>query len=453
MPKKSSNESVSITFHGGAQEVTGACYELRHKDTVILIDCGLFQGQKAMNEENYKKFRFHPKEIKAVIITHSHIDHIGRLPKLVSEGFRGTVYSTLPTKELSRVLLEDEMHFFKNEEPLYTEKDVASIINKWKELSYRDYTSIGDVGIILHDAGHILGSAMIEIHAGPKRILFTGDLGNVPSVLLSPPEQIPRDTQYLFTESTYGNKVHQDVENRALLLERAIEDVVTKRGALMIPAFATERTQDILYELNSMVMNSRIPKIPIFVDSPLATRTTEIFGRYNDYYSDSVKTMIKNDPEIFNFKGLRFTENVEDSKKINDIPMPKVIIAGSGMSTGGRILHHERRYLRDKNSILLITGFQSAGSLGRKLLDGEKEVRIFHETIPVRAEIRNIPGFSAHADNPQLFSFIKKGKDALKKIWVIQGEKEPAAELAQEVKDRLGIPADVPSLYQTIVLE
>ncbi len=448
------DKNISIEFHGGAEEVTGACYLLATPQTKILIDCGLFQGSRAMEKKNHEDFKFNPKEIDAVFITHSHIDHIGRLPKLVKDGFTGQIFSTRPTKELATLMLEDALHFMKDPEiALYTKEDIEKTLSMWHSLAYYNPKKLGDIELVFRNAGHILGSAMIEVSVGGKKILFTGDFGNVPSVLLPPPDPLPDGIDYLIIESTYGDKTHQNMDGRSLQLERAIEDIVTRGGMLMIPAFATERTQDILYELNDMVTHKRVPDVPVFVDSPLAIKITEVFRKHPTLYNADVQETMKSDPHVFDFKGLRFTESVDESKAINDVHPPKVILAGSGMSSGGRIVHHEVRYLKDEKSIMLIVGFQSGGSIGRQLIDGVPEVTLLGETVPVRAEIRKISGYSAHADGPQLFEFIKQGKDSLKTVFIVQGEENAAGRLAQDIRDKLGITAKIPRLYEKAILE
>lgn len=440
--------------------MTGACYLLeaaaskrvpsaRHSVwTRILIDCGLFQESEECSELNFQKFRFDPQKIDAVLVTHAHVDHIGRIPKLVRDGFAGTIYSTAPTRDLAKILLEDALSISRHEgKNLYEEDDLEKTFTLWRQISYNTPFELGEFKVKFVNAGHILGSAFIEIEAEDKRLLFTGDLGNVPSVLLSPPERI-HDIEYLVIESTYGNREHEAPQERIIKLERAVEDVTFRRGTLMIPAFATERTQDILYLLNEMLLFKRIPEIPIFVDSPLAIRATKAFEQYQSYYKEEIQELYFKHPSLFKFKKLRLTETVEESKAINEVKPPKVVIAGSGMMYGGRILHHARRYLPDPNSILLVIGYQAAGSLGRRLLDGEKVVKIFGEEVKVQAEIRKINGFSAHADNPQLFSFVESNKDTLKKVFVVQGEEAQAMHLVQEVKDRLGIHAEAPMLYE-----
>lgn len=438
---------MKLSFHGGAREVTGACYLLETKKTKILIDCGLFQGCEECADLNFEKLKFNPEEVEALFITHAHLDHVGRIPKLVSEGFRGIIYSTPPTRDLARLILEDALSIsLRQNHPLYSKEDLEKTFVLWHCAVYHSEVVVGDIRLTFREAGHILGSAFVDITAEDKHLLFTGDLGNVPSPLLPPPD-IFHDIEYLIVESTYGNRQHEKEEERLLMLERAIEDIAARRGVLIIPAFATERTQDILFLLNEMLLFKRIPEIPVFVDAPLAIRATTIFEKYPQYYRDEIKEIFKEHPNLFKFKKLRFTETVLESKRINDVLPPKVVIAGSGMLQGGRILHHLRRYLSDEKNILLITGYQAAGSLGRRLIDGAKIVKLFGEEIPVRAEIRKINGFSAHADNRQLFDFVSSSKDALKRVFVVQGEDAAALHFTQEVKDRLGVEAVTPILY------
>lgn len=435
---------MRISFHGGAREVTGACYLLKTERANILVDCGLFQGCDECADMNFRGFQFKPQEIDALFVTHGHIDHVGRIPKLVREGFRGPIFSTAPTKDLAMLLLRDSLSLaMREEEQLFEEKDMEQAFSQMKMLRYHESIHLGDADIMLRDAGHILGSSFVEIKAEGKKILFTGDLGNTPSLLLSPPETI-RDAEYMVIESTYGGKEHENPEERISKLERAVEDTAARGGTLMIPAFATERTQDILHLLNELLLYKRIPEIPVFVDSPLAIRVTEVFERYPEYYKEEIKELFLQHPKLFKFKKLQFTESAEDSKRINSVSGPKVVIAGSGMMNGGRILHHARRYLSDTKSILLVIGYQAAGSLGRRLIDGETIVKIFGEDTPVHAEIRKINGFSAHADASQLYDFVYGSRNTLKQVFVVQGEEARALHFMQEIRDRLGTPAEAP---------
>lgn len=443
---------MKISFHGAAQGVTGACHLLESGQTKILVDCGLFQGCDECADLNFEPFQFDPKTITALIVTHSHIDHIGRIPKLVRDGFRGAIYSTAATRDLARVMLDDALFFVeRGGKALYEAADIEQALSQWTGVPYAEAVHIGGVSIRLRNAGHILGSALVEIDAEGKKLLFTGDLGNAPSLLLPDPDVV-RGVDYLIIESAYGSRIHESRDDRELQLERAVEDVAARKGTLMIPAFATERTQEILFTLNQKIFFKRIPEMPVFVDSPLAMKVTEIFERHPGGYRQEIKDLFREHPHLFQFKKLKFTESVQESKAINDVPQPKVIIAGSGMMNGGRILHHMRRYISDKNSILLIVGFQVAGSLGRRLIDGERSVKMFGEEIPVYAEIRKIHGFSAHADNPQLFDFISQNRDALRRVFVVQGEEAQALHLAVQVRDHLGIKADAPILHESFEL-
>lgn len=470
---------MKLTFHGGARSVTGANYLLETENSKILVDCGLSQGTRHAEKQNYKPFPYDASSIDAVFITHAHIDHTGLLPKLIKEGFRGKIYMTKPTKDFSKIMLEDSQGLMAYEaeregrEPLYSKKNVILTIDYIEGVDYgKKIKAAKDVVCRFRDAGHILGSAIIELwiseqkqgqflpKAGPghafadvKKVVFSGDLGNPPVPLLRPTEFID-EADYVVVESTYGDRLHEKKEERKNLLEDAIEDTIKKGGTLMIPAFALERTQELLFELNSLVENLRIPKVPIFIDSPLAIDATKIYKKYPDYYNKKATYLIEGGDELFKFPRLKFTYKTEESKTINDAPPPKVIIAGSGMSTGGRILHHERRYLPDPNSMMLIIGYQAAGTLGRRVLDGAKTVKIFSETVPVRAHVRAIGGYSAHADQGALYHWVEhiKRGGKLKRVFAVQGEEGPALAFVQLVRDNLGVSAEAPIVGDSVEL-
>lgn len=448
---------MKLSFHGGTREVSGSCFLLESGNTRALIDCGLFQGCEECSDLNFKNFSFDPKSIDVLFVTHAHLDHIGRIPRLVREGFSGVIFSTAPTRDLAAVMLEDALRLAQRETrhevhgELYGAEDISRALSLWHNVSYYEDIPVGGLKFKFHNAGHILGSASVECVIEGKRLLFSGDVGNIPSAMLPQPD-IRREVDLMVVESTYGNRTHESQEERTLKLERALEDVAARRGTLMIPAFATERTQEILFLLNEMILEKKIPEMPVFVDSPLAIRTTEIFERYVSYYNEDVKNIFRAHPNLFQSRKLKFTETVEESKQINEVPAPKVIIAGSGMMTGGRILHHLRRYLGDEKSILLIVGYQAAGSFGRRLIDGEKIVKIFGDEITVGADIRKINGFSAHADEPQLFAFVEAARDTLKHVFAVHGEESVALHLVQEIRDRLGIAADAPMLGEEFEL-
>ena len=444
---------MRITFYGGAKSVTGANYLLDSGDIKILVDCGLYQGSKYSEDFNYEKFAYNPTEINFVFLTHSHTDHVGRLPKLFKEGFRGRVIASKPTIDLASKALPDNLKIITEEakregrEPIFELKDLDGVLGLAEGFNYEVPIVLGG-GIVatLHDAGHILGSTIVEIDFDGKKIYFTGDLGNPPTPLLQSP-YFPKDADYAVVESAYGSRVHEDRSVRKLMLENIIKETIINGGTLMIPSFAMERTQELLYELNQFVNHNQIPKVPIFVDSPLAINLTEVYKKHSSYFNKNAHHVIESGDDIFNFPGLIFTRTSDESKAINNVKGPKIIIAGSGMSMGGRILHHEMRYLPDSNSAILFVGYQVQGSLGRRILDGEKEVKIFGEKIPVNCQIRAIGGYSAHADQTMLLKWIESaGSDGkLKKVFVVQGEEDSSSALAEKAKTDLKIEAVVPS--------
>jgi metallo-beta-lactamase family protein len=371
------------------------------------------------------------------------------LPKLYKDGFRGVIYSTSPTRDFAEQLLLDSEHVLMQDakklkkNPLYALDHVTGVMGLWRGEMYHRTIEVGPLKVIFYNAGHILGSSIIVIEAEGKRIVFSGDLGNSPAPIIGSTEKI-READYCVVESTYGDRLHEMNAMRKEVLEDMIEDVVKSGGVLMIPAFAMERTQEMLFEINSLVEQGRIPRVPIFIDSPLAIKLTAVYKKYGDYFDPMTRALISGGDAIFNFPGLHMTLTTEESKSINAVPPPKVIIAGSGMSNGGRILHHETRYLSDPKSTILFIGYQAEGTLGRQILDGAKTVKIFGEEVAVNCKVKNIPGYSAHADQNQLLDWLSPMRQELKKIFIIQGEGGASMALSQKIKDELAVNTEIP---------
>lgn len=457
-------KTAAITFYGGAETVTGANFLLEgileEKEKLrLLVDCGMEQGNKFCKDCNFEKFPYAPDEIDVLIVTHAHMDHVGRIPQLVRLGFKGVIYSTDATKVLSEIMLEDAQHILAIEakrakkEPLYGSKDVKSALNLWNGLEYHTQTKLPHgFSFTLRDAGHVLGSAIVEVTHGNKKIVFSGDLGNSPSPLLRDSEVIT-DADYLIVESVYGDRNHEQVIDRQVMLKEVIEETIKNEGVLLIPAFSIERTQVLLYELNEMIEGGTLPHISVYLDSPLAIRVTEIYKRFTKHFNESIQKQIQEGDNIFDFPKLKFTERRSDSEKIASEPSPKVIIAGSGMSHGGRIIDHEKKYLSSRKNTLLFIGFQAAGSLGRKIQDGLKKIRIEDKDIEIRANIRTISGYSAHKDMDGLVEFVDGMAENVQKVFVTMGEPKSSLFLAQRLREYLGVTAVVPKRNERFIID
>ncbi|MBI4992382.1 MAG: MBL fold metallo-hydrolase [Candidatus Harrisonbacteria bacterium] len=438
---------MKLTFHGGVKEVTGANYLLESGDTKILIDCGLAQGGSFSEKHNWGPFPYNPKDIDAVFPTHAHVDHTGRLPKLVKEGFRGKVYSTPPTRDFANLLLLDSEHVLMDEAerfklpPLYGVREVEELMAKWEGVPYHQEISVGPMKVTLYNAGHILGSSIVLVEVEGKKIVFSGDLGNSPAPIIGPYDVL-EEADYCIVESTYGDRIHGELPQGAI--EDVIEDTIKAGGVLMIPAFAMERTQKLLFDINELIENKRVPPVQVFLDSPLAIKVTDVYKKYKDYFDEATMNILRGDNMLFDFPGLKKALSTEESRAINEVRPPKVIIAGSGMSNGGRILHHEKRYFPDPNSTILFIGYQARGSLGRKIQEGVKTVKIHGEEVLVRCKAVSIHGYSAHADQRQLLSWLHPMRFTLKKVFVVQGEDESSSAFVQRVINDLAVEAAIP---------
>jgi len=447
-----------ITFCSGAGTVTGANFLLEVDGKKILIDCGLIQGSKVADDDNWGEFQYDPKSIDALFISHAHIDHIGRIPKLIYAGFKGKIYSTEATMDLTEIMLDDTVGILSRDiehglDKIYTLDSIKKIMDLWEGVPYHKPIHIGDKLMFSYkDAGHILGSGMLELSYMGKKLVFTGDLGNSPSPILLDTETVI-DADYIVMESVYGDRNHEDRDNRVQKLQEIIQDNYKRKGTLIIPTFSLERTQELLFEMDRMVENNRIPRMPIFLDSPLAIRLTKVFRKYKEYFNKSAQSIINSGDDIFNFPGLKVTLKAEDSKMILNAPNPKIIMAGSGMSNGGRIIHHERNYLPNKNNTILLVGYQSPGTMGRMIHDGAKTVYIKGEKVQVNAKVENISGYSGHKDSDGLLNFIQDDANILKKVFVTMGEPKASMFLAQKIKDSLGLDVYVPQMGEKIEID
>lgn len=447
---------MKLTFYGGATHVTGSNYLLEAGGLRILVDCGMIQGSRYNDEMNYEQFGYDPATIDYLFITHSHVDHMGRVPKLYRDGFRGVIYASEPTVGIISAALPDTLDRVtsdardRNMPPLYDEDDMTGALALFRGVPYLQKLKLNDeVSVVGHNACHVLGSTMWEFSAEKKRIAFPGDTGNPPSILLNDIDYI-HDVDYTLVESAYGNRIHEARSERRQMLLDVITQTHTRGGVLMIPSFAVERTQELLLELDTFFEEGRLPKMPVFVDSPLAILITKEYGKYSNYFNEGAREILKDNRGLFQFPWLTFTPTVPESKHINDVPAPKIIIAGSGMSQGGRIIHHERRYLSDPQSAILFIGYQVQGSLGRRIKDGEKMVHVLGEPVQVNCRVESIGAYSAHADQNGLIEYLKQAHP--QKCFVVQGEEDAANALAARAHDELGIDAIVPTLGQSFDL-
>jgi metallo-beta-lactamase family protein len=442
---------MRISFYGAAREVTGSCYLLESAGgTRVLVDCGMFQGTHVAGHKNFEALPFDAKTIDAVFVTHAHLDHTGRLPKLMKDGFRGKIYATPPTIKLAELVMRDTIHimqddFDRSQRPmLYEDKDVDAVMSAFVPTEYSQDVSAGDFTGRARDAGHIFGSAFWELESKEgKRVTFSGDVGNKGNEILQPTAQLSA-CDVLVIESTYGNRIHEDESTRESKLLDILKETALHKGMLVIPAFAIDRTQQILFEMNDLSKRAELPDMQFFLDSPMAIKATEILKEFPQYYNKEAQAIVAKGDDPFDFPGFHETLTTDQSKEINDAPNPKVVIAGSGMMNGGRILHHLLRALPDPNSCVLIVGYQSEGTLGRELYEGKKDVLVRGIKVHVRAKITGIGAYSAHADQEKLVAWVEAAESKPKKIFVTHGEEGSAIALATRFQTQLNIPAEAP---------
>ncbi len=452
---------MKLSFYGAAGMVTGSNYLLEIGDKKILIDCGLFQGPKRIEEKNYEPFPYQAKDIDFVLITHAHLDHTGRLPKLFNSGFKGKIFATAPTVDFVGFMLEDSQKILHQKAIRrglnlnWNNQQMHDLMNRFEVVGYREEVDLGNqIKFYFREAGHVLGSASIELEAEGTKIVFSGDLGYPQAPIINDPAEI-ENVDYLIVESTYGDRIHEIRGDIRDALENVIERTINRGGVLMIPSFALERTQRLLYHFNDLVENKKIPSVPIFVDSPLAIRLTEIYRKYPEYYDQEAYKLFSSGDDIFDFPGLELTLTVNKSKEINNVSGPKIIIAGSGMSQGGRIIYHELRYLPDPKNTLLFVTYQVEGTLGRRIFDGAKNVKILGHNVEINAEIARVDGYSSHADQKSLLKWISgisEKSPQLKKVFVCHGEERQAQALSNKIIQELNIKTNIPELGQSTTL-
>lgn len=436
--------SMEIEFAGAAREVTGSCHLVRVNGQTIALDFGLFQGRRAESEVKNRKLPLDVGELDAVVLSHAHIDHAGRLPFLVGQGYRNTIWATPATRDLSAYMLADSAHIQEKDaeyltrrnkehaEPLYTMRDAARAVESMVSVPYHKRMQIlPGVHLTFTDAGHILGSAsvVLECESGGKttRLVFSGDVGRVGLPIIRDPEP-PEGADVVIMESTYGNRDHLPVEDAKERLASIVRETAARGGKLLIPAFAVGRTQEILYELHSLAHDKRIPPIPMFVDSPLAIDATSVFELHPDAF-DSTEDFVQRVQRLFRFDLVRYTRDASESKELNRMRGPMVVIAASGMVESGRILHHLAHGAADDRNTILIVGFMAEHTLGRRIVERRPEIKVFGEQIPLRARVEIINGYSAHADRTELRRWIHRVRDGgdpgrLKRVFLVHGERE-----------------------------
>ena len=475
---------MKITFLGAAKTVTGSNFLVETEDgPKFLVDCGMYQGRSDLEEKNYDDFLFNIDEIDFMLLTHAHIDHSGRIPKLYKQGYRKPIYAHKATCDLCSIMLPDSGHIqemeseWKNKkrirkgqkalEPMYVAQDALDCLEVFKPVKYDEIIDITDnIKVRFNDAGHMLGSSIIEIWVNENgketKAVFTGDLGNNDIPLLASPTMI-ESADYLVMESTYGNRLHIRNDDKAKIFLDVVYETLERNGTVVIPTFAVGRTQEILYELNKIKENTsdeefmkkyeKLMKAPVYVDSPLAVSATEIFRKNTDLFDDDVKEAMEKGDNPLEFPGLKFTQTVEESKALNESNEPAIILSASGMCEVGRIKHHLKHNIWNPNSTILFVGYQAPGTLGRKIVDGEKKVRIFGEEFSVNARIEYIEGYSGHADQEGLLNFVYSFYTKPKHIFLVHGEEEGQEVLKDKLEENTEIPVTIPSFGETYTLD
>ncbi len=467
--------TVKLTFMGAARGVTGSRYLIDKDGTMLLVDCGLYQEREFLYR-NWEPFRCKPSELHAVLLTHAHLDHCGMLPRLVNQGFRGKVICTSATADIAKIILmdsakiqEEDAAYKKKrhnregrkgpfpEEPLYTMTDAEDASRLFSPVEYNQPVTVAEgVEATFHDAGHVLGSSMIKLRFdenGTKRsIVFSGDIGRWDRPMLDDPD-VFKLTDYVVMESTYGDRVHEGTKEISGELADIVNAAFRAGGNIIIPSFALQRAQELLYYLNNLLLAKKIPPLDVYLDSPMAAKITEVFKHHTDLFDQEMEKLLKAHHSPFNFPGFKVVESVEESKSLNGLKGTYMIIAGSGMITGGRIKHHLVNNISRPESTLVFVGYQAAGTLGRLILEGAKTVRIHGNQYPVRCKITQIQGLSAHADRDELIKWISQLSVHPKHVFVTHGEKESAESFSKYLHEQTGYATSVPEFESTVTLD
>ncbi len=445
-----------ITFLGAARTVTGSKHLIEYKDKKILVDCGLFQGIKDDRLKNRSELPISPKKIDAIILTHAHLDHSGYIPLMVKEGFKGYIYATKSTFELCKIILPDSGYLqeedarymkkkkvskYENPEPLYTEEDAINSLKNFKIAPFNSRVKISnDVSFEINHAGHILGAGIVSLYLGNNKIVFSGDIGRTNDDILYDPTKV-KEADYILCESTYGDRNHKNINQKDGLAE-IINRTVNRGGNLIVPAFAVGRTQLLLYYIHQLKKERKIPSVPIFIDSPMSIKVTNLLDDFADEHK------LTEDECLDMFDDAKFTTTVEQSKRIFEYTIPSIIISASGMMTGGRILHHIAHYGPDNKNTILLVGFQANGTRGRALQDGKKELKIHGQVVKINAEVTKLENMSAHADSNELMAWLSGFESKPKKLFIIHGEEKSSLALSERVEKELGWNVEVPDYLQ-----
>ena len=463
---------MKLTFRGAVGTVTGSQHELSIDGKRILLDCGLFQGRRKESYERNRSFAFEPSAVDAVVLSHAHIDHSGNLPNLAKQGFTGPIYTTPATVDLCDKMLRDSGHIHEKDaeflnrrrsrrrsvdpdfaggetEPLYTLDDAVRTMPLFRSVKYKTPTEVTDrLSFETYDAGHMLGSSSVLLHArngrNPVRLAFSGDIGRPGLPIIRDPQPLPEDVDYLIIESTYGGRLHRELGAVADQLAGIVTRTAERGGKVIVPAFAGGRTQQLVLLLHELTLDKRIPELPIFVDSPLAINVTEVFRDHPECFDAETRAYLLDKRDPFAFRRLRYTREVQQSKALNDIDYPFVVISASGMCESGRILHHLRNHAPDPRNTILIAGYQAQHTLGRRLVEGAREIKVFGRPVPLRAEVVKLNELSGHADQRELIAWMQPFAKNLKKVFLVHGEADQGRALQAEIQERFGVEAVMP---------